>query len=443
MVGRSSPGRRTGYRPASLLIVPLWCALAGCGDQRPAAPPTLPPEQVAAADTALIDLIQRTTTQLALELDRALPSNATREHTVRLRLRVAEIVLRAKEEPNTIERLVQLWFWVLAFQSHMVDHASQNYPGQEPLLRSRARELADGTDKLVHQVIPDPGFTTLRGDLLKAASRGDAFYSIQPDQGSALDQLMSASHLQSLLSLPLAPFNALNGIGEGAKGLERLSDVGDRLITLLGDYPELLQLQMQLLLVQLQGQDLPRQTVADLDHLTQTAQEAVHELPTQIRTQLEQLLQGTMPEQQSLRAMLAQTAQTAEALHGLIDATQRLVTEVKPLLPPPAPPGTVPAASKPFDFKELADSLMALQAATRELRGLVKDTSSSLTSTGLDVRARTADAAVRDHIDRISLRIIEVLLLAFALAAVLIWWHRHLARRHTAAMAAGQPSGRA
>ncbi len=410
---------RKALLPTVVLIAALQ--LSSCGDSRPVAPDTLPPEQVADADMALIDLIHRKTETLAEKLDQALPNNATREHTVRLRLRVAEIVLRAKQEQNAVVRLVQLWFWALAFQTHMDEHASASYPGQDALLRKSAAEMIQGADTIVRKVLPDPGFGELRQNLLEAATHGDAFYSIQADQGSVLSQLWSATKLQSILSLPLAPFNALNGIGEGAKGLDRLSTVGDKLISMLGDYPQILELQFQLLAVQMQNQDVPRQALKDLDDITKTAADAVHVLPEEIRKQIEILVQNTGPQQQMLRELVDRTTAMAEAMRGLIDASQKLLAEVKPLLPPPAAAGTPPVpASKPLDLKELAASLAALQAATHELRGLVNDTASGITSTHLQDRARMADAAVRDNIDHISLRILELLVFATLFAAALI-----------------------
>ncbi len=336
-------GNARAWTLAGLVGLPLL--IASCGnDSRPDVSTSVPPEQVAQADQALSDLIRRKTDQLADALDKALPNNFTREHTVKLRLRICEVLLRAQQESNAVVRMVQLWFWAIAFHSHIFNHTSGVYVGQDDTLRAAATDICKGADEIVKKVLRDPGYSSLKKDLVAAASKGDAFYSIQPDQGSTFGQLMSATHLQSLLALPLAPFNALNGIGEGAKGLDRLSDVGDKLVALINAYPTMMHLQVQMLMLQIQNQDLPKQIGADLDRLTKTAELAVEvarQTPLEVKNQIESLVKETTPEQKNLNDMLDRATKTADSLRGLIESAQQLLVAVKPLLPPPPASGTV------------------------------------------------------------------------------------------------------
>ncbi len=392
----------------------------------------MPPEQVAQADQALEDLIRRKTDSLASALDKALPNNATREHTVHLRLRICEVLLRADQESNAVVRMVQLWFWAIAFHAHIFEHTSGVFPGQDETLRAAATEICKGADEIVKKVLQDPGYSSLKKDLVAAATKGDAFYSIQPDQGSTFGQIMSATHLQSLLSLPLAPFNALNGIGEGAKGLDRLSDVGDKLVALINAYPTMMHLQVEMLILETQNQDLPRQIGANLERLTTTAEQAIvvaRDTPLQVKTQIESLVKETLPEQKNLADLLDRATKMSESLRGLIESSQQLLIAVKPLLPPPPASGTVAQPSKPFDFQDLQKSLVALQSATHELRGLVDDATKSITSPHLEERAKEANQAVSTHVDQISMRVLRVIGAASLLGAVLIVLHRLLALR--------------
>ena len=207
----------------------------------------------------------------------------------------------------------------------------------------------------------------LREEIQTAVGNGEQFTATTQDRSSLMNQVFSATKMESVWGIAMSPFDALSGVGKGSDAMADLVKTSDRAVTLAERYPRLLGLQMEMTAIELQEQEASRSLVSDVNRITVLAEQ----LPTRLREETQKLLSETTAVQADARATLAEVRQAADALQkastqttGTIQALDTFVTNAKG---PPDPPGTPPG--EPFRIQEYT---AALDAATRTNQALQK-----------------------------------------------------------------------
>lgn len=443
-----APADRSGSgavpRRGLTLAFAALLALGGCGDgvrvdtAGPEGSETrLEPQQLAGALDSFSQRIEERVAAAADAIDLAAPRNEIRRNTLQWRIRTAETVRGSLAEPNAVVALVQLWYWCAAMDAYLGDglgHAL--FADQQPTAAEAARLLHGEAEAIVRRMLRHDRFVELKRKIDSAAGRGELFTASDVAGRNVLSELLSVTKLETLLAIPLSPFNALRGIGRSGDALRDLAAVGDRGVELASRYPRLLAWYLQLMVLEIQGHDATRAALADFHSLAGTVRElgiTAKELPERLRGEALALLEQSREAQGTAQQTLARAEATADALDRAAQSITRLTTTVDAFLATfRDPPGQVAkddgTPARPFDIREYTTALQALESGARELRATVGTLSAATAKHELDSRMQALLGRTEASVERakddvaglVDLAFWRALQLAVAIAALVV-----------------------
>jgi hypothetical protein len=394
----------------TLALVAALALLPGCGDEVRVATAgggteetRLEPEQLTGALATFSLRIEERVGKAADAIDRAALGNDVRRQTLQWRIRTAETVRSSLAEPNAVVSLVQLWFWCAAMDAHLATGAGQALFGaQQGVAGEAAHQLHGEAESIVRRMLDARRFAALKQQVDEAAGRGELFTATGDAGRNVLSELLSVTKLESLLAIPLSPFNALTGIGKSGDALKELSAVGDRGIELASRYPRLLTWYLQLMVLEIQGHDATRAVLADLHGLGDTMRElgvTTKELPARLRVEAAALLEQSRAAQGTAQETLARAEATAIALDHAAQSLDKLTGSVDAFIAqfrqPPGKPAEPEAPHRPFDITDYTAAIQAAESGAREIRAMVETLSKATKAQELDSRLQV----VKEHTD--------------------------------------------
>jgi hypothetical protein len=402
-----------------LLLLPVIGLLVACGGPRQIVQTTssndvkpIEAEELRRAIDGFGERILIRTVNLADALDAQASSSQLKRRTLNWRLRTADKVFSAQHQANNLIALIELWVWTA-----MVDHTIQASDSTTALgdlaqqARDMSAQLRAEAANLATRALPPELVARLKTDIDKAIEHGDLFTANAAEQQALFDQFLSASRLESLLKLPLAPFNAFGGVSQGAEAVGKLAITADRAVDVLEKYPQTLQWRMHLIALDLEELDTTRAVVANLRSLDATAKA----LPQTLREQAEILLNTSeLPQltaQKTLQEVRLASNSLGDTLHAADETIARLDAFIAGFASPPDAPPKPPG--EPFHIQDYAATAVAVESTLHELRAALAD----LQQPALAARAREATATV---IDQLGLRLAQLIGLATIAGLVLI-----------------------
>jgi hypothetical protein len=438
----------TSVRP--LIVAGLLLLVLGCGGDRVEVATTiakndgsskaLTPEEATVAFTTFARRAVSNINDAANQIDAHAPDNATKRQSLLWRIRVAESCRQARHRANWAVGLIELWFWAAAMDvQYSTGGDAKTFGAQQPLAIDVVHKLRLEAESLVRRSFPGPRFAELKAEVDGAASRGELFSAGESTQRAVLTQLLDLTHLETLLSLPLAPFAALQGVGKGSDALGELVVVGERALDLAETYPQTLTWHLRLLMLEIEEQDTTRAARMDFNRITKTMEEladTVKELPARLRAETEAILAGSRELQAPAQETLKRTADAASALERAAQASDALVKSVDAAFV--HPPGAAPAAPAPtqgaaearvFDIREYTAAVQAAEVTVRETRAAVESLRAAVASPEVDARVKALVRETDASIDRAFWRALQALLVAAVLGLGLIIVHHRLRRR--------------
>jgi len=238
-----------------------------------------------------------------------------------------------------------------------------------------------------------------------------------------------------VVTIPLAPFRALEGVDTGAQAILEFNGTAREFSRLVAQLPQMMRWESQLLLYDVESRETVQAGLDAFETVAASAQrlsEAAERLPADVRAQLTGLLADADARQGSLRETLADARGLLAALDDsmlrggvLSDSLRQLAEQVDrtgatmndvilqargPEPPAGAPPG------RPFDILDYERTLARTEAAAAELRGLATD-------------LRGARESVAGILDAALWRLLALLLAFFGLRLAFRRLEARLARR--------------
>jgi hypothetical protein len=378
----------------------------------------------------------------AMDIDKLEPRNEIKRYTLRMRIRTAEFVGESLGRSNAVVSMVELWYLTVSMEAYYsTGNGKALFGAHQAIAVDAMHKLREEAEGIVQRVLTPERFTALKQEIVDAVGRGELFAAAQIEKSNILADLLSVSHLQSILSIPLAPFDALNGVSKGSDALHQLADVGSRAVELAARYPRLLSWYVEMMAVEIQEQDAAKNALSDLHELSLTAKElgqTAKELPARMRVEATALLEQSRDAQKTTQGTLDRAQATAEALDRAARSLDSLVKSVDAFMatfrPPagsPPPPAPAPGA-RPFDIRDYTAAIQATEASAREIRSAV-DALNNVTSApelekrlhivlgGTDASVEKVNGNLRELVDHITVRTAQVVvLLAVAGALVLL-----------------------
>jgi hypothetical protein len=247
------------------------------------------------------------------------------------------------------------------------------FAAQQPLAVGAARDL--------EQRALDIGTRFLtRAELTRVRLAVDALAKRYPIQGTDFSLLRasgarqaapSSDVLSSVLSLPLAPFHALEGVDTGAAAIQEFNQTARRFASIVQQLPDQVRGQAQLLLYDVEDRDTVVQGLAAFESLAASADRASASLE-QLPVSLQQTLDGSKGTVAEARQTVEQARALAPALSQTAASLQQASAAWLAILGPHQPPGAAPA-ERPFDLQQWEDALRVLGTTAGQLRGLAED----------------------------------------------------------------------
>jgi hypothetical protein len=405
----------------------------------------------------------------ATDVEKAEPRNEIRRYTLRLRIRTAEFVGESLGRANAVVSMVELWYLTVSMSAYyQTGNGKAIFAGHQSIVVDAVNKLREEAEGIVKRVLSPEHFIALKQEITDAVGRGELFAAAQIEKSNILADLLSVSHLQTILSIPLAPFDALNGVSKGSDALHQLADIGSRAVELAARYPRLLSWYVEMMAVEIQEQDAAKNALSDLHELQltvkdlgQTAKDlgqTVKDLPMRLRVEANALLDQSKDAQKTTQGTLERAQATADALDraarsldGLVKSVDLFIASFRP--PPGSPPPAAPAQpGHPFDIRDYTTALQATEASAREIKDAV-DALNNVTSAPelqkrlkivlgeTDTSVEKVNGNLRDLVDHITVRVAQVVVLLAVVWALVLLLHRLTHPRRPAASPSSAPSG--
>lgn len=357
------------------------------------------------------------TISVADDLDRSSHDPYILRRTLNWRLRTAQTAFHAQHTPNALVALVELWYWTATTASYLESEKVRQELGEraKPLLED-AIAMRDEADALGARALPPDVHVRLRDDIMHAAAKRELFAADSVESAAVLDQFLSATRLEKILAIPLSPFEAFGSVSQGTEAMGQLAVTADRAIDLAEKYPQILQWRMNLVALDIENLGVVKRLEGQLTTLNATATT----LPVQLREQATILLNDTQSVQATTQKTLQEARAASESMTALMGATQAAIAEldhfIDGLNKPADPKAPPPPPSKPSEPFKITDYTAAAETATvlvKELRGALAD----LQQPELTTKAQAAADAT---IDRLTMRALLLIGVAFTGGLILI-----------------------
>jgi hypothetical protein len=234
--------------------------------------------------------------------------------------------------------------------------------------------------------------------------------------------------LDWITQVPLSPFRALEGVGEGGAAIREFNDTAIRFAAVVEGLPEQVRWQSELLLFDAESREATQRALAAGDALVATADRltaAFETLPKDVAILLEDsrgavaLANAAL---QNAQALLEPLRAVASELSAAGEVWERVI---RPHREGDAPPG------RPFDIREWESALQQTSAAAGELRSLATElqvlaASDAVANTGGLVGDSVAlvENRARDVVDHAAWRAAQLFVGLFGLLVayrVLVW----------------------
>lgn len=253
-----------------------------------------------------------------------------------------------------------------------------------------------------------------------------------------------------VISLPLAPFRALEGVDAGAQAIREFNATAQSFNQIVADLPQRLRWNVELFSYELEQRSMVESARDSLEKVARSSErfsQAVATLPADLREQTSMLFQQLDARQGELQRTLAEARGLASDVNGagehlapLAETLERTAAQVQQAgeawavviaqaREPGSPPAPGQAPARPFDVLDYERTAAQIAAASAEIRGLLTDVR-ALGGPGEPVPALTrVEGSGRTLVNLAAWRSAELLIGFFALLFLYRRLETHLAAR--------------
>ena len=464
----SSPFRILAAATIATLLLMTGCASTPKSSSKSSSPPGLDVAQSSLSKEELADLLaQFEDTYEAAILDAAdrillaQPDRRTRRLTLIWQTRAIPMMRDALDQDDAVNAMLDAWALCLrAVHYFETGDARDMFGDKHQIAVDAARRSLDSIEQIASRILTPETLGRARDAVDDLACR----FPLRGEfSGSIIRTAVEKSQknpdvVASILSAPMAPFRAFEGIDRGAAAIQGFTAVAARMTDTVHDLPEILRLQTQLLVMELEEMESAQTALTGLQQISQSAEKmtaVAEQLPEHLRKEIalaaddletrQAQLQQTLERVESAAGAVEQTATQAASAGDAWTQTVQAITEMVASFRQPHAAATNPAttqavdtndrrplASAPsstseagvFDVTEYTQAAQALDQAavrlqelTREIRGLAGSKELETSLRDLETRSRqivdASRAGALDVVDRGAWRGAQLVLLFF------------------------------
>jgi methyl-accepting chemotaxis protein len=375
-----------------------------------------------------------------VEIEEFMPDVRTRNTTLRLRVRIPEALHTMLEHQDPIIAFIETWGLCLRTTQYFESGAGSRFFGEhQDIIIRAAKDIETEMERIGQLFLNENMFNETRSNIrtFAGANQIKDTYTNAVVYATAIKQDQPNPFVETI-SLPLAPFRAMEGVDRGAVAINRFTDTAQNFTDIVERLPETTKWQMQLLFYDLEETDTIKSFVESTQKISDSSVKLVQtteNLPQRIREEATILIQEIDEKQQNIKTTLQQAETTAvavesalqnsvkaanafddtadtitstiNALDGAAKSTTEAVLEIQQLIPK-REPGTEPS----FKITDVRDAAVEVANTANEIRTVTADLSALLASDDLDRLTSVGQKMT----NLVTWRITFLIVFAFALA---------------------------
>lgn len=316
-----------------------------------------------------------------------------RRRTLLWGMRMNPAVTEAVFQPNPQAGYVRMLTIAVMQHRYLTTGDGRNLFGVSQPIALTASEMLEADAVAIGQRFLTPAkLAAVRREVDQLAERfpitGTQFSLVRARQ--AVTAGSSSNALTDVITLPLAPFRALQGVDAGAAAVRDFNQTARRFSTIVAALPEDLRDQMQLLLHDVEELRSMRQGLATFELAAASADRAslaIERLPDELRATLDQQVRALLEESQGTIGEAARAVAQAREVAGPLQVTATELREASAVwreILGPHDPTPRSLGESGFDVRDWQSAASAIGAAAVELRGLAAELDGFSGSAGLD-----------------------------------------------------------
>jgi allophanate hydrolase subunit 1 len=434
---RCTYGRR--YIVPVVVLALLALLVQGCGpkDVRTLGAGTAPTEgQISKEDLReqidnFSEFFKSTLRQAAGDLNERLKTPRAEKTTLQMRARMVQALNAMTERDDPVVAFIETWALCVRLRMYLKE-------GEGGSLYGDAQNIAVGAVGTLEDEIERIGLVFLKEDVFDATRKNiNEFAAGHPIKGTFSNTIVYATEMKkgvpnpflNVVRIPMSPFRAMEGVDRTATAVHQFRDTAEHFSDIVSELPESSRWQLLLLLYDLQETEMTKSFLTSLERFSESSArlaETSEKLPERLREQMTLFVEEIDKKQANLQTSLDKAEKTATALTATLEKLDETANSLDTLaggVTETAAAWQAAAEATTKTVQEFAKSRESDKPDSSftltEYRQAIEQTSQAaadLESLIAHVNHLAESRAFESLIDHLTLRLVELVLLLFALA---------------------------
>jgi methyl-accepting chemotaxis protein len=267
--------------------------------------------------------------QSASEIDRQSTDIKHHKLTLMYRARLTSALHNMLEQDDPLVAFIDVWALSVRLREYLESgQGAELFAGYQEVAVNASKQIEGEIESIARTFLSEVVFEETRNNI-------NSFAGSNPIQGTFSKTMVYAtetrpdrpSPFQSVVTLPLAPFRAMEGVDRGAAAIYKFSGTAEKFSDVVEELPESARWQLLLFLYELEEANMTKSFLSSLETISESSKriaETAEKMPEQIRFETSVLLEDIDDRQVNIQTTLDKTASTAKAMEELIQKTDKL-----------------------------------------------------------------------------------------------------------------------
>ncbi|GEM_PF-1469573 len=389
------------------LLMTLLCVCQGCLQSPRPMPiradivaPSLDQEALKNELDRFEDMFIQIIKQATAQIEQEYPDLDTKRTNLLVNTRLSSAIRTFADAASPVVGLVENWELCVRLCSYFDEGQGQSlYRQTQPALRRAVQQARDEIERVAGVYLPPDLFEETRRHVYQFAKDNP----IEGTMGNLVVYATSSetetfNPFKKVLSIPMAPIRAMEGVDKTAVAIDRFTDSANRFNDILNAMPESVRWEMLLFLYDLQSSEMIRSLLQHMEAFNANSRQLVdlaEKLPEDVRNELSILIDQVEQKQKSIQDTLrlveaasnslnttaASLQQTASSWQLAADSTTQTLRVWQAISEQSS---STPSTSEPIRPEDIQKAATEIQNATRELRLLMSDLQALTQSEGVN-----------------------------------------------------------
>jgi len=270
--------------------------------------------------------------QTANELNERLQTKRVEKTTLQMRARMVQGFNAILDHDDPVIAFIEVWALCTRFRIYLEE-------GEGSTLFAEGQEIGVKAAKRLEAEIERIGHIFLKDDVFEATAKNIAeFANVNPISGTFYNVIVYATEVKkgqpnpfmSVLTVPMTPFRALEGVDRTASAIYQFRDTAERFSDVVRELPESSRWQMELLLYELEDANMLKSFLDSFTKFSESSAKmaiSVEQLPEQLGKELTQFVDEVDRKQANLQKTLAQVEKTTLAVNETVEKLNALAKD--------------------------------------------------------------------------------------------------------------------